>query len=378
MNDVSDTPPAPAAISDRDLVLHFESLGDNCELGLVQRIVGAEPLGLFRFAGAPLRHMLRAMNARFEGMAEPEHVRLQAEHGEYMVKLTKYDFIYHADVKVGDADPAVLHRQHTRTVRFLADKLIGDLENPEKIFVFRQNEPLSAIDLVDLRAALSRFGPVTLLWVLAACPGHPPGSVDTIDPHFMVGYVKRLALRNSVPDLDAESWLTVLRRAYALWPARLSPGTPTSMVAVETAAAPARIDAVFGVDGNATNLMGFGWSKPENGFTWSIEDRSLLTLPQPPDAADYWLEMDVVPYVAPPVVGRQSLTVTINGSEVHRFDPVTRGMVGCAVPGSLVRGRQAVEILMDHPMAASPRDVAGEQDERRLSIAFRGLSLVCV
>ena len=52
-----------------------------------------------------------------------------------------------------------LHQQQVRTVRFLAEKLIDDLENPAKILVFRQNEPLSAGDLVDLRIALSASRP---------------------------------------------------------------------------------------------------------------------------------------------------------------------------------------------------------------------------
>lgn len=375
MNDAPDTSATPP-IADRDLVLNFESLGDNCEFGLVQRKVGAEPLGLFRFTGAALRDVVRAMHARFAGLADPEQVRVQAENGEYMIKLDKYGFLYHADVKVSDADPDVLHRQHTRTARFLMDKLIADLESPEKIMVFRQNEPLLASDLVDLRAALRRFGQATLLWVMPACPGHPPGSVDVIDPNFMVGYVRRMASRETVPDLDVESWLTVLRRAYALWPARVSPEAQSSLPA-EPLAPPARVDAVFGAAGNATEMMGFGWSKPENGYTWSIEARSQLTLQPPPEASDYWLEMDVTPYVVPPAVPHQSLIVSVNGTEVHRFDPLVRGMVGCTVPGALVRGRDTVEIVLDHPNAISPLKAAGEQDDRPLAIAFRTLSLVC-
>lgn len=371
MNKMSDIAP-----DDRDLVLHFESLGDNCELGLVQRRVGAEPLGLFRFAGAPLRHTLRAMAARFDGMADPRHVHIRPENGEYMVKLTKYDFVYHADVKVGDAEPEALHAKHVRTVRFLIDKLIDDLANAEKIIVFRQNEPVSAIDIVDMRLALSRFGPSTLLWVLEACPGHPPGSVEVVDHRFMVGYVTRLAHRQSVPDLDLDSWLTVLRRAWLLWPARHS-SPSTALLSVSPAEPLGRVDAIFGQDGNADDGMGFGWSKPENGFTWSIEDRSLFVMDAPPEAGDYWLEMDVIPYVAQPLVPRQALTVTVNGTEVYRFEPLARGMVGCPVPGKLVRGRDKVEILFEHPFAASPRDVADEQDDRRLAIAFRTVSLVC-
>lgn len=367
-------------MNDRDLVMQFESLGDNCELGLVQRGAGAEPLGLFRFAGAPLRHQLRAMEARFDGMADPKHVKLQPEHGEYMVRLTKYDFIYHADAKVGEAEPVALHRQQVRTTRFLVNKLIADLENPEKIFVFRQNEPLSAIDLVDLRAAVSRFGPATLLWVTEASPGHPPGSVEVIDHRFMVGFVRRLALRNNVPDYDHSSWMSVLRRAWTLWPDRTAearePAT-SAVAAPAPAAQPERVDVVFGAEGNAGPAMGFGWSKPENGFTWSIEVRSLLLIDTPPDASDYWLEMDVIPYIAPPVVPRQMLSVTISGKPVHRFESVTRGVIGCAVPGTLIWGRKKVDILLEHPNAASPNVVAGEHDDRRLAIAFRRLSLIC-
>ena len=85
------------------------------------------------------------------------------------------------DVKIGEADPAILHEQQTRTVRFLIDKLIADLEGAEKIMVFRQNEELSANDLLDFRSALSAYGPATLLWVQATRPGHPPGTVTVVD-----------------------------------------------------------------------------------------------------------------------------------------------------------------------------------------------------
>lgn len=355
---------AGAGLSDQELVLKFESLGDNCELGLVQRRVGVEPLGMFRFAGAPLRHLIRAMQARFEGIADPGQVRVQPENGEYMIKLAKYDFVYHADVKIGQADPEALRKQQVRTVGFLSRKLIDDLETPTKIMVFRQNEPLSANDLTDLRIALAAYGPATLLWVQAARPGHPPGSVVKIDDRLLVGHVTRLALRENVPDLDMASWLGVLRQAYAIHTGH--------------AAAPlgARIVLTFGKGGNASDHTGYGWSAPEDGFTWSIGERSLLTLEPPPLAADYWMEMDVVPFVAPPAVTAQVLRVVINGHAVHTFDPLARGSVGCVVPGHVVQGADKLEIVLEHPHAASPRAVAGENDDRHLAVSFSSLSFV--
>ncbi len=323
-----------------------------------------EPLGLFRFAGAPVRHLIRAMNARFEGMADPEHVRVQPENGEYMIKLTKYDFIYHAYVKIGEADPDELQKQQVRTVRFLIGKLISDLENPTKIMVFRQNEPLLANDLMDLRLALSAYGPSTLLWVQEARPGFPAGQVTVIDPHFMIGYVRRLARRDNVPNLDGQSWLTMLRNAHAACPA--------------TAEAPAsaRCELTFGREGNAAGATGEGWSAPETGYTWSIDDESHLTLPHPGEADYYVMAMDVVPYTAPPTLRQQILTIEINGETVQSFDPLPRGKVACIIPGRLLQGQDKVHMVLHHPLAASPSAVANQDDSRRLAVSFHTLSLI--
>jgi hypothetical protein len=360
-------------LADRDLVLQFESLGDSCELGLVQRMVGVEPLGMFRFAGAPLRHLVRAMEARFEGMADPGEVRVQPENGEYMIKLTKYDFIYHAHVKIGAADPAVLHQQQTRNVRFLIDKLVADLENPEKIMVFRQNEELSANDLMDFRRALAAFGPGILLWVQETRPSFPPGTVVVVDDTLMVGYVSRLATRQNAPDLDLRSWLSMLRKAHAIRP---QAGTAVPMKGAAASRPPKRTDILFGTHGNAAALTGDGWSGAEDGFTWAIDDRSVLTVSTPGAADRYWLEMDVVPFVAAPLVTAQKLEVTVNGELIHTFDPLPRGKAGCEVPNRLIHDRDTIEILLAHPGAVTPRAVAGEDDDRRLAVAFYSLSLI--
>jgi hypothetical protein len=362
-------------IADRDLVLQFESVGDNCELGLVQRMVGAEPLGLLRFAGAPLQALLRALSARFEGIDDPKHIQIQEENGEYMVKLTKYDFYYHAHVKVGEMTRDAIHAQQCRTVGFLARKLIGDLETPSKILVFRQNEPLLAGDLVDLRVALSAFGLGVLLWVREACPGHPPGTLDVADDRLMVGYVRRLAAREDVPNLDLDSWLVVLRRAYEH--ALRSAASGETQAEQPAFGQLLCTELKFGYEGNAEPSLGYGWSGPEAGYQWSIGERSLVTIASPGDADEYWLEMEVRPFVSKPLVPHQRLDVRLGGTLVKRFDPLPRGKVGCVLPGHLIAGLEKVDIILDHPDAASPMLVAGEQDDRRLAVCFMSLSLVC-
>jgi len=238
---------------------------------------------------------------------------------------------------------------------------------------------LSANDLVDLRMALASYGPSSLLWVQEARPGHPPGSVVVVDNRLMIGYVSRLAPRHNVPDLDLASWLRMLRKACVLHPLRAADPDFQGRLATrpDSAQLPSRVDIVFGKGGNATESIGYGWSAPEDGFTWSIDDRSLVIMESPGDADEYWLEMDVIPYVAPPAVSAQSLIVAVNGEPVHTFNALMRGKVSCIVPGHLLKAAPRVEIVLDHPKAASPSVVAGEKDDRRIAIAFCSLSLAC-
>jgi hypothetical protein len=365
---------ADKLISDKDLVLQFESLGDNCELGLLQRRAGVEPLGLLRFAGARLCHLITALDARFDGIADPGTIHVHEENGEYMILLSKYGFNYHTHVKVGEADPGALHRQQVGTVGFLARKLIDDLEAGEKLLVFRQNEPLSANDLIDLRIALAGYGPGTLLWVQPARPGFPPGTVVVADDRLMIGYVTRLAPRGNVPELDVRSWLAMLRNAHALRPAR-DEAVPPQAVPPGKRIVRHPSEIVFGRDGNASGYTHYGWSGMEEGYTWSIDDRSAIDVPTPDVADSYWLDMTVVPYVAPPALPAQILRVVVNGELVHTFDPLPRGTVGCGIPGRLVGEKDVIEIVFDHPNAASPQEVDGGNDGRRLAVLFHRLSV---
>lgn len=188
----------------------------------------------------------------------------------------------------------------------------------------------------------------------------------------MVGYVRRLAERETVPDLDFASWMQVLRRAHAI-----SLHATEGRLPREAADPPARTELTFGHEGNAGPHLGRGWSGPEAGYQWAVGERSLITVDVPGAADEYWLEMDVAPYIKPPLLPRQRLDVLIDGTLVHSFVTLPRGEVGCVVPGHLAAGRSAIGIVLDHPHAASPMLVAGDSDDRRLGVSFRRLALVC-
>jgi hypothetical protein len=202
-----------------DLALAFESLGENCEFGLVQRRFGAEPLGLLRFSSAPLPKLLAALEARFEGLGNPKNIEVQVSEGgtEYMVLDTRFGFLYHAWVAVGEQTPEAIAVRESRRLPLLVRKLTEDLTIGEKIFVFHGMEPLALEEAQRLSAVLREYGPSTLLWVELADEEHAPGTVERIQPGLLKGYMDRFAPGENAHDLSLDCWITLCRNAYRTW-----------------------------------------------------------------------------------------------------------------------------------------------------------------
>jgi hypothetical protein len=201
-------------------MMRFESLGENCELGLVQRGCGAEPLGLFRFASAPFANLMDALAAQFEGLGEADQleVELSDNRREYMVRDHRFGFLYHAWVLAGEMRPEDVHRREVRRLPLLIRKLSEDLTAGEKIFVYHQmDQPLSAVQARQLASALSAYGPSTLLWVELAEPEHPAGTAEWIEPGLIKGFVDRFAPGENAHDLSIDCWVAMCRAAYRLW-----------------------------------------------------------------------------------------------------------------------------------------------------------------
>lgn len=195
---------------DRELMLRFESLGENCEFGLAQRRAGAEPLGLLRFASAPLPYLLTALAAGFRGMGAPGSVTvtLGGDGQEFMVRDDVYGLLYHAGA---GTDPVRIAARETQRMRFLIDKLLGDITAGDKIFVFHavKNVRRRAADL--LAAAMAQFGTAPLLWVEPANAEFPCGTVQRLSETMFIGHLGRFASADNAHDLDFPGWRRLCR-----------------------------------------------------------------------------------------------------------------------------------------------------------------------
>jgi tetratricopeptide (TPR) repeat protein len=203
-----------------DLMLNFESLGNNCNLGLVQRYVGSEPLGLLRFASIQFDCLINALHVRFDGVGSQESTKLiqDVRTGEYWLgdkthRIRMHSHIFAEQID-DDAKFRILFNKCCRRLEYLKNKLIADLESAEKIFVFRSQRLMSRDEMTQLHHEIRRYGPNTLLCVYES-DGHPNGTVDVLEAGLMAGYLERVDPNNK--DIRLDSWLQICTSAAEIW-----------------------------------------------------------------------------------------------------------------------------------------------------------------
>jgi hypothetical protein len=200
-------------------ILNFESLGDNCEFGLVQRRCGAEPLSLLRFSNIQLSTLLRGLDVGFNGLGEAADVGFRVEgkaKAEYVIQEKRYGLSFHTFRYRGEVDEEKLIASEPARLTFLLRKFLEDLSSGDKIFVFKRNTPLLEDEILPLYAALNFRGRNVLLWLVPADEQHKSGSAELVIPGLIKGYMDRFAPLENAHDLLLEAWLEVCANAYRL------------------------------------------------------------------------------------------------------------------------------------------------------------------
>ena len=205
-------PPLPL----EQMILGFESLGDNCEFGLVQRSTGAEPLGLLRFSYIELPLLLRGLRCGFEGLGDPETVEVSVEgkEREFVVRESVYGMTYHTFQYESQMSLDTVRQQQAARLNFLRRKLLEDIGAGEKIFVLKRAPPLRPEEVLPVYAALNEAGRNWLLWMVPADAAHPSGTVEVLLPGLLRGYIDRFAPLENAHGLSLDAWTAVCTAAW--------------------------------------------------------------------------------------------------------------------------------------------------------------------
>jgi len=210
-----------------NLMMQFESLGapggGGCEVGIVQRNFGAEPIGLLRWAMISTEDLILALRDRFEGLGTREQTELtlpgkELSHTQYHVFDKRYKIGIHTWVMIGEMDPEKLLEQWCVRLQFLGRKLIADLESGTKVFVWRPGEVLTVSQVDRLTSAMRTYGDNELLLIQIQDSNNSNGTVKRIMPGLMVGYSDRLNWVPGRPIRQASyaSWARIFANALAL------------------------------------------------------------------------------------------------------------------------------------------------------------------
>jgi hypothetical protein len=202
-----------------EIALKFESLGENCEFGLFQRRCDAEPLGLLRFSSTFMRNLIRGIDNGFDGLGEIEDIdpRLEgAPRKEYMIHEKKFGLVYHTFVYEGQRSVWLMREQESARLKFLRRKFMEELEQMDKIFIYKFASGVSEEEMLPLYMALNRYGEATMLWVVPAERDRPAGTVEVVMPGLLKGYIDRFAPDDNAHDFSFDGWLRVCANACVL------------------------------------------------------------------------------------------------------------------------------------------------------------------
>jgi hypothetical protein len=192
----------------------FESLGDDCEFGNVQRQSGSNKLGLFRFAATTIDGLIAAFDHPLDRLISEDTIEIVRECGEYRTRIVAFDMLFHTHVPTAISTFADIKAHELRRLRLLARKFTEDLQDGHKIFVYKSAQ-IPVAKMRELASRLQRFGPNHLLCVTLTPDRRKLGTIEVVSDALAVGYIDRFDWDMSRCSL--ELWENICLQAHALW-----------------------------------------------------------------------------------------------------------------------------------------------------------------
>jgi hypothetical protein len=205
----------------RKLVMGFESIGHNCEFGLMQRQFGAEPLSLLRFSFTLVPTIKTLLFSKFDGIGDPAKMSVTDGGHEYVLHHAYSSWVMHTRIKPSpEIDLDKFLKDQARRCAFLRGKLVKDLENQAKIFVYWRAD-LTDADIDAIASLVEGYGPNMLMCVRLCDDEHPAGSIEWRGERLAVCALDRPgnAFRGARWNISVDYWIHFCRTVQARWAA---------------------------------------------------------------------------------------------------------------------------------------------------------------
>ncbi len=202
---------------ERQLVMRFEGLGNNCEFGLMQREVGFNRMGLLRLAGSfDNATLASAFENGFAHLGTEADTDMWLRGSEWMATSRHYGFVIHTYRYYPEYSEEQIRADQSNMLTFQIGMLLEILEEPTRILLRRVARDDDMGSMERLFAAIRSYGPVDLLWVTNTEEGKPHGLVERRDDGSFIGYHAKLARTAWPTEFDKDAWITLLEAAAAV------------------------------------------------------------------------------------------------------------------------------------------------------------------
>ena len=203
-----------------DMLRHFESLGHNCEFGLMQRDLDAEPLGLLRFGGIEPAALLAGLECAFAGIDNPDVMGLESGRmngrAEYLVRDFRFGVRIHTGQFLDEVPPdAVDMVRMSRHLGFLVRHFADVLREASRIFVLHHPDIQDVARALPVLNRLRAHGDNALLYVTEH-PTVPPGTLVQERTHLYHGYIDRLVPMKEATKINLTAWTSLCASTYSL------------------------------------------------------------------------------------------------------------------------------------------------------------------
>lgn len=199
------------------IAAHFVSLGSSCELGFVQRYLGAEPLDMLRWSHVHMPDLIRGLRADFAGLGDRLELTGGGAHEEWAARDMTYQIALHVGTYGRDMDRTKVEAEMRVRLRIQRTKLLSDIETGRKIMVrwrepLMPDDPIAEEEIAALLDALRWHGPAELMVVE---PGAEPDVVRA-GPGLLRATLWGLCGLHTQAGPDLAGWLKVMVRAVKL------------------------------------------------------------------------------------------------------------------------------------------------------------------
>ena len=201
-----------------DLLMQFESLGADCEFGLVQRRYGCEPLGLLRWSSTHPAVLRDLLTTEFRDLKTAENaVLIRAPWGEYVIRNRRLGFDTHTWVRDTVEDEAQFFKRNCDRMAWLAGKTVENLREADRIYVYKLRNAAFDARMTDVFHALRAYGANRFLCVEVTEDPDKPGTVALEESGFARGYLSRQgAVPNRPWNIAFDEWLSICKGALDL------------------------------------------------------------------------------------------------------------------------------------------------------------------